>query len=259
MSRLLSVSGAIVDRIKINALNRETRDGRTVWIKRRRAAARPIMVLANRFFDVVGNPVQALCDLAVWQRWEVDCFHQLHGESYRAFPCGERAVAADELPGRSLSYHVDTRTTTLEMFAAAGHELRRAHERFCEKFDAAWSHGDPHSGNFIIDPRDGRARLIDFEVMHRTSLSAAARHADDLLVFLQDLMGRTAGELWVPQASAFLQGYGRKEIIAELARRLVLPRGLSRIWWAVRTTYLARPELARRLGALQAALPRLTT
>ena len=254
MSRLLTAAGAIVDRIKINALTRETRDGRTVWIKRRRATAGPIMALANRFFALVGNPVRTLRD-AAWQQWEVVCFEQLHGEKFRAFRCGTRAVGADELPGDSLSHHLNAGTLAPEMLAAAGRELRRAHELRCEELGGAWSHGDPHSGNFIFDPADGRARLIDFEVMHHAALSADERHADDLVVFLQDLMGRIEGSLWLPCARSFLEGYGRPEISARLARRFAIPRGLERLWWSVRTTYLSRAELARRIGELRAALP----
>ena len=75
---MFKAAGALVDRIKINALTRETRDGRPVWIKRRRAAAGPILTLANRFFDAVGNPVQALRDITgqslpedptTWRNW----------------------------------------------------------------------------------------------------------------------------------------------------------------------------------------------
>lgn len=255
MSRLLTAAGAIIDCIKINALSRETRDGRPVWIKRRRAISGPIIAMANRFFDAVGNPVQTLSDPGVWQQWEVDCFLHLHGEKYRAFRCGERAVGADELPGHSLSHHLNTGTLSGEMLAAAGRELRRSHEWHCATFDAAWSHGDPHSGNFIFSPEEGRARLIDFEVMHRVALSADDRHADDLLVVLQDLMGRITADRWVPCATAFLEGYDRPEIMPRLASRLAAPRGLARLWWAVRTTYLAPAELARRIAELRATLP----
>ena len=254
MSRLLTSAGAIVDRIKINALSRETRDGRTVWIKRRRATAGPIMGLANCFFDLVGNPVQTLRDAAAWQRWEIGCFLHLHGDDFRAFACGDRAVGVDELPGQSLSHHLDAGTLTPAMLAAAGCELRRAHEWRCDAFGGAWSHGDPHSGNFIVDPLDGRARLIDFEVMHRVSLSAHDRHADDLVVFLQDLMGRVAGDRWVENARAFLEAYGRPEIIALLGGRFVVPHGLARLWWSVRTTYLSRAELTRRIGELRVSI-----
>lgn len=258
MSRLLSTAGSIVDRIKINTLTREMRDGRAIWVKRRRASAGLVMALANRFFAFVGNPVQALTDLPAWQRWEVDCFHHLHGENYRAFPCGDRAVGADELPGLSLSQHLATGTLTPEMLAAAGRELHRAHEWRCDAFAAAWSHGDPHSGNFIFNPDEARARLIDFEVMHRVALSADERHADDLLVFLQDLMGRVAADRWLPFASAFLKGYGRAEIQTLLQKRLIPPPALARIWWAVRTTYLPRREIQSRCRELRETIPSLT-
>jgi hypothetical protein len=256
MSRLAFAAGAMVDRIKINALTRETRNGRACWIKRRRIASWPIMALANRFFALAGNPVCALADLTVWQRWEIACFLQLHGDIFRAFACGERAVGADELPGESLSHHLDAGTLTTEMLAAAGRELRRAHDSHCAEFEGPWSHGDPHSGNFIYETNSDRARLIDFEVMHHRSLSADERHADDLLVFLQDLVGRSRPEDWLPGARAFLKAYGRTEIVCLLDRRLVIPRGLARLWWSVRTTYLPKTELAQRIGALRTALPK---
>ena len=90
--------------------------------------------------------------------------------------------------------------------------------------------------------------------MHHATLSADERHADDLVVFLQDLMGRTHRELWLPGARRFLEAYERPEISALLARRFVAPRGLARVWWSVRTTYLSRAELARRIDELRAAL-----
>ena len=77
MSRILSSAGALVDRIKINAVSREWREGRAVWIKRRRWTAAPIMACANHFFRLAGNPIQAIDKLAAWQRWEVDCFLRL--------------------------------------------------------------------------------------------------------------------------------------------------------------------------------------
>ncbi len=258
MSRLLSAAGSIVDRIKINTLTREMRDGRAIWVKRRRASAGFVMALANRFFAVVGNPVQTLTNLPAWQRWEIDCFQHLHGEKYRAFACGDRAVGADELPGRSLSQHLAAGTLTIQMLTAAGRELRRAHGWRCDAFHGAWSHGDPHSGNFIFDPDEARARLIDFEVMHRVTLPADERHADDLLVFLQDLMGRVAADRWLPFANAFLKGYGRVEILPPLQKRLILQPGLAWVWWAVRTTYTPRREIQRRCRELRETIPSFT-
>jgi hypothetical protein len=254
MSRLLTAAGALVNRIKINTLSREIRVGRPMWIKRRRALAGPVMACANRFFRLVGNPVQALAEPAAWQRWEVECFLALHGEHFQALPDGPHAVAAEEVPGVNLSQHLDAGTLTAAMLAAAGRELRRAHERTCPEFAAPWSHGDPHLGNFVHEAAADRARLIDFDVRHHPTLSAEDRHTDDLLVLLQDLLGRIAPERWVPFAHAFLAGYDRPRIVARLRERLVAPRGVARIWWAVRTTYLAPAELARRLAALRESL-----
>jgi hypothetical protein len=251
MSRILSATGALVDQIKINAVTREERAGRTLWIKRRRWASRPIMACANRFFRLAGNPVQAINDLPAWQRWEVDWFLRLHGDRFQAFAEGTDSVAAEEVPGESLSFHLNRGTLAPEMLGAAARELRRAHSEESEFFRGPWSHGDPHSGNFIFERDTGRARLIDFEVTHRPDLAPQERHADDLLVLLQDLSGRIQAEDWLPCAQAFLRSYDRPEIIALLREKLVIPGGLGRIWWAVRTTYLAPAELQRRIGALR--------
>jgi hypothetical protein len=255
MSRFLSAAGSLVDTIKINALTREDRDGRPFWIKRRRWTARPIMACANRFFHLAGNPIRALAGTAAWQRWEVECFLRLHGERFQAFSDGDHAVAAEEVPGRTLSQHLNAGTLVSAMFAAAGRELRRAHEMECDEFrDPAWSHGDPHAGNFVYDESADRTRLIDFEVMHRPEISANERHAEDLLAFLQDIAGRIASDQWLPGAHAFLGAYARPEIVACLRDKLILPGGLPRIWWAVRTTYMASAELRRRISMLRESL-----
>ncbi len=254
MSHFFRVAGSVVDQIKINILSREIRDGRVMWIKRRRWAAGPITACANRFFDLAHNPVHALHDLAAWQRWEIGCFLRLHGEGFRAFPAGARAIAADEVPGRTLAAHLDDGTLSAPMLVAAARELRRAHACRCPEFGGAWSHGDPHAGNFIYDRATDRARLIDFEVMHHRSLPAEERHADDLLVFLQDLVGRVPAEEWLRSAWTFLEAYDQPEIAAQLQRRLVVPGGFARVWWAVRTTYLSPIELAGRVEALRASL-----
>ena len=42
-------------------------------------------------------------------------------------------------------------------------------------------------------------------------MPAEERHADDLLVFIQDMVGRISGDLWMPRArSAFLKAYGEQ-------------------------------------------------
>src|SRR4051812_16067524 len=152
MSPFLSAAGSLVDTIKINALTREERQGRAFWIKRRRRTAGPIMACANRFFHLAGHPIRALADTAAWQRWEVECFLRLHGERFQVFSDGIDAVAAEEVPGRNLSQHLNAGTLVPAMLAAAGKELRRAHEMESGAFrEKTWSHGDPHLGNFVYD------------------------------------------------------------------------------------------------------------
>jgi hypothetical protein len=255
MSPLLTAAACFAERIKVNAISRETRDGQRVWIKRRRRSAPVILACANRFFNLAQNPVQALAELPAWQRWEIECFRLLHGNEYRVLADGPRTIVAQEVPGVSLSRHLESGTLTPEMTAATAHELRRAHALPSAAFGALWSHGDPHAGNFLYAAEEDRARLIDFEVMHHPALSAEERHADDLLVFLQDVAGRVSADAWLPLARAFVDAYDRPEIAARLAPRLILPRGIPRLWWAVRTTYLPATELVRRLEALRETLP----
>lgn len=76
----------------------------------------------------------------------------------------------------------------------------------------------------------------------------------DLLVFLQDLVGRVAREKWLPLALCFVIAYGRDDVIAELTKLLVVPRGIAGIRWKLRTEYLSRQELVRRFGTLRRAL-----
>jgi hypothetical protein len=251
MSPLLTAASCLAERIKVNTMRRETRDGRPFWIKRRRRSALFTLACANQFFRLADNPVRALASPPEWQRWEVKCFHRLHGDEFRAFAAGTHGVAAEELPGTPLALHLDRHTLTPPMVAAAARELRRAHEMTCPELPGGWTHGDPHTGNFLHDDDTGRARLIDFEVMHDPAVPAAERRADDLLVFLQDLVGRATREQWLPLASAFLEGYDDDETIARLLPRLILPRGIPRLWWAVRTSYLPGAELAHRLELLR--------
>lgn len=251
MSHLLSTAGNVIDRIKINVLTREMLDGRTYWVKRRTASARPIIQMANAFFRMAGNPVIVLGSIDEWRNWEIDCFQRLHGGAFAVFASGAHAVCAEEVPGTSLSQHLKAGTLVPAMLVAAARELRRAHACPCPMFGGLWSHGDPHAGNFIYDAAQDRARLIDFEVRHRPGLAAEERHADDLLVLLQDLVGRVPRADWLSWARAFLEEYGDTEILARLRPRLAGPRGLARIWWAVRTTYLRPAELEARIGELR--------
>ena len=90
--------------------------------------------------------------------------------------------------------------------------------------------------------------------MHEKSLSAAARQADDLLVFLLDMVRIVPTRQWLPFALTFLEAYGDAEVIAELRKQLDLPGGLAWIWWGVRTNFTNPAKVKRRLANLSRAI-----
>jgi hypothetical protein len=162
----------------------------------------------------------------------------------------------DALPGIHLCEHLKRGTLTLHALEAAAREFRRAHQLWCAEFDDWWSHGDPHLDNVIYDSATNRARLIDFEVAHDRALPAVRRHADDLLVFLQDLIGRVPAEQWLPFALGFINAYGQSEVAAELRRLLFVPNGLAGLWWRLRTENFEHQKLIPRVNALRRELGR---
>lgn len=239
-------------------MSREQREGRVLWVKRRRKGSGFVIACANAFFRLAHNPVAVWRDPAAWQSWEIDCFEMLNGDGFHAFAEGSDTVCADQIPGESLCRLLDAGALSVPMMITAGKELRRAHAERSEYFSGSWSHGDPHLGNFIFDSESGRCRMIDFEVAHDRGLEDEERHADDLLVPLLDLSGRTGPEQWRSLAQAFVEGYARPEVAQRLRQRLRVPSGIPRFWWAIRTGYVSRTHLENRLEALRDVLEKLT-
>lgn len=254
MSRLLTAAGSAIDAIKINAVSDEMRDGRAMSVKRRRPGSGWVVRCANIFFRLARQPVYVWENPERWQRWEVECFRMLHGGSFHAIAEGGRTVCVEKIPGKSIAEHFVEGTFDEEMVVAAAREFRRAHALWSEEFGAAWSHGDPNLANFLHDEEAQCARMIDFELIHQKNLPAEQRHADDLLVFLQDLLGCISAERWLPAALKFLDAYDRPEVVAVLERRLFVPRGIPLLWWIIRANYVTPRELKRRVRQLREAL-----
>ena len=255
MSRLLTIAGSAIDAIRINATCDQVREGRPVLLKRRRRGSGFVVKCANYFFKLAQQPVFVWDRVDRWQRWEVECFQKLHGGNFLAKAEGDRTVCVEKMPGKSIAQHFAEGTFDDGMVAAAARELRRAHALWCDEHGGHWSHGDANLANFLYDETAGRARLIDFELIHQTTLPAAQRHADDLLVFLQDLLGCIARDRWVPVALRFLEIYDRPEVVRVLKKCLLVPRGVPLVWWIIRANYLTPNELKRSIGALRQALP----
>ena len=244
---LRNAADRLVDSLKINSVSEQVRRGRRLVIKRRTLYSEPLAELANVYFRIARIPIRFWAKISDWQRWEVESFNMLNGDRFHAHTSGANTICADKLPGRSLSDHLKEGTLTREMMEAAGKELRRAHQLWSDEFRGAWSHGDAGTNNVLYDEKTGRARLIDFEIIHDKSLSAKSRHADDLLVFLLDLLALAPNRQWLPLVLAFIKAYDDAPVLAQLKDQLAVPSGIAWIWWGVRTSFANPAKVKRRL------------
>src|SRR3984893_12557680 len=247
-------AGAIIDKVQINQMRLTRRDGRLMWVKRRRQGRRDLGRGANLVFRSAGNPVSVVEDSRVWGQQEVSNFRLLNGEEFWAFSGDDGSVWLERLPGTDLDTLNREGRLKAEMFYAAGLEFRRVHGLYSLRFRGPWSHGDPNFGNVIVDESAQRVRLIDFETAHVQTLSPDDRHADDVAVFLLDLLGGVAKEMLPGMAGAFLAGYNRPAILELAQSRLVIPSGFGRLWWGIRTEYAPLEVLRRRLAVLRQCL-----
>jgi hypothetical protein len=248
---LTSAAAKFVDSLKLSAVSEKIRRGRPVVLKRRNAYSDQLADLANVYFRMSSIPIRFWSKTEDWRRWEAKCFRMLNGDRFRAFASGPKTVCTDKLPGKSLWEHLNQGTLTRQMLEAAGTELRRAHQFWSDEFDGPWSHGDSTATNVIYNQRTGRARLIDFEIVHARSLPAKSRHADDLLVFLLDIIAIAPSRQWLSFALSFLNAYSDAVVIAELTNHLALPNGMAWIWWGVRTSFTDPAKVKQRLAKLR--------
>jgi hypothetical protein len=241
------IAGSLARGVRLNTVTWEGPPGREVILKRRNGFGRSIGPLANFFFRRTHAPV-TLADDEEWRRRELEVFPVLNAP-YRAWSVDGRTICEEKLPGESLWSHLQRGTLTMRMMAAAGAELRRAHG--LRIGGRAWSHGDAAMGNILYDEEGGRAYLIDFELVHDAGLSEEARHAEDLCAVLFDLVSAVAEAEWMPDALAFLGAYGDWRVMAEVAKRLAVPRGVDLLWWKVRTNFVPARRVEERLGRVR--------
>jgi len=248
---LTNAAATFVDSLKISSTSEKVRRGRRVVVKRRHVYSEQLAELANLYFRMSSIPIRFWSKTKDWQRWEVKCFRKLNGDRFRVFASGMKTVCVDKLPGKTLWEHLNRGTLTRQMLEAVGRELRRAHQLWSDEFGGGWSHGDATMSNVLYDEKTGRARMIDFEIIHDKSVPAKSRYADDLLVFLLDVVAIAPSRQWLPFALCFLDAYGDTEVIAELENQLAVPSGLAWIWWGVRTSFAKPAKVKRRLAKLQ--------
>jgi hypothetical protein len=248
---LANAAARFVDSLKINSISEAVRHGRQVVIKRRNVYSEQLTELANLYFRIAGLPIRFWTKTEDWQRWEVKCFKMLNGDRFLASRLRNKAICIDQLPGESLWEHLNRHTLSRQMVEAAGFEFRRAHAFWSKEFRGPWSHGDAGMANVIYDEKRKRARLIDFEIVHDKTLPALSRHADDLLIFLLDLIATASARQWLPLTLAFLSAYDNAPVIAQLSRQLAPPSGMAWIWWGVRTSFANPAQIKERLSKLR--------
>lgn len=254
---LSDAATALVEAMNLNSIKETRRDGRTLIIKNRNIVGERLAKLANVFFRQAAVPIQFIANTEKWRRREIESYNLLNGDKYHARPFGERGLIEDKLPGRSLWDHMKAGTLSRKMIVAAAKELRRAHRLTSREFEDGWSHGDATTTNAIYDPRTDRVRWIDFEILHNRSLSAKSRHADDVLVFLLDLVGQLSSRQWISFALCFITAYGDSVVTTELRKKSILRGGLAWVWWQVRTNFTAPAKIKDRLAKLRNALLKL--
>ena len=248
---LSNAAARFVDSLKINSVSEKVRHRRRVVIKRRNGYSEQLAELSNLYFRMAGIPIRFWAKVEDWRRWEVECFKMLNGDRFRVFASGAKTVCFDKLPGESLWEHINRGTLTRQMLQAAGREFDRTHQFWSDEFAGPWSHGDATMSNVIYNEKTGRARLIDFELGHEKSLPAKSRHADDLLVFLLDILAIVPSRQWLPFALYFLNAYGNQRVTDALEDQLALPNGMAWIWWGVRTSFANQAKVKRRLAKLR--------
>ncbi len=256
-SGLANVATRLVEAIAINSISEKARRGRTLVVKRRNIHSEQLADLTNLYVRMADIPIRFWSKVEDWQQWEVGCFEMLNGDRFHAYGSGARGVVAEKLPGESLWEHINRGTVTRRILQAAAAELRRAHQFWSDEFHGRWSHSDATTTNLIYDPKTNRARLIDFEIVHEKSLPTSVRQADDLLVFLLDMVGTVPNRQWLPFSMTFLEAYSDVKVIAQLRKQLDLPGGLAWIWWGVRTNFTNPGKVKQRLASLSRAIAKL--
>ena len=240
----------ILNAVRVNSIVFQRVDGRPAWVKRRRTGMGPVIACGNLFLEASKARIRMFPASRDWQDWESQCFRLLNADSYRCGIKGQDVFWSEPLPGVSLKACLEAGGLTDAMLRSAAQEFRRVHALNRPRVGGPWSHGDPALANLLYEERTARSRFIDFETIHEQGLSADERHADDLLVFLLDLLGRAPDASWLGSASVFLAAYGRPSVARELQSRLKLPSGLERLLWVARAAGSDARQLGRRIAAL---------
>src|SRR4030095_8019904 len=130
----------LMNRVRVNHVEESTRDGRPVFIKRRRAGAPVIVWFANLFLALAHSGVCMFVRAHDWIAWEIHCARLLYPRRPAVTVDAGRAVIIPKICGislRALLRRNDADPTTA--FILAAREVRRAHQIQCSYFNCAWT------------------------------------------------------------------------------------------------------------------------
>jgi len=220
-----------------------------VHFKRRRLGGSLTVWLGNLFLRLADSNIEMFVHSSEWAAWEKECYATLYPGLPPVAELPDGCLILPALPGVSLR-RLRQDEFTAERIAAVAKELMRTHQLHCSYFRGGWSHGDLHLDNVLLDVTTGQVHLIDFDTRHVRCLSHTRRCAEDLLVFLLDLITAETWD-WQLLTKTFLQEYDDKDILHALRDQLVVPTGLRKILWLTRTNLRDDSTVKSRLEILQ--------
>ena len=257
MEPLQRIVAWLMNRVRVNRIQRTILDGLPVVLKRRRFGGGMVIRFGNRFLSLAGSGIRMFVRARDWMAWEAHCSQLLYPDRPVVTFGPGNTVRLPEVSGISLRQILHRHQTDPRAFVAAARELRRVHQIPCRVYRAAWSHGDLHLDNILYDSATDRATLIDFDTRHELGLRRIQRHADDLKVMLLELIAM-ADERWIQSATTLIREYGDAVVLEELLRQLVVPHGIAKILWFTRTSGCATRQMDQRLQSLREIIQQVT-
>ena len=241
----------LVNRVRVNRVRQRTREGALVIVKRRRAGGQIGVWFVNRFLALAQSGICMFVSADEWIAWELHCAQLLYPERPGAKAGPGPVLTMPKVDGTSLRTLLDRDHMDVEKaIVLAARELRRVHQLQCSYYNAAWSHGDLHLDNIVCDLNAERAVLIDFDIHHDFRMGQTHRHGDDVKVVVLELLGQS-NDRWSQLATAFINQYGEGDVLSELRRQLVVPRGFARLLWYSRTNGSSIRRIEPRLQRLR--------
>ena len=245
------VVALVVNRVRVNRVQQRVLEGVPVFVKRRKAGGQISVRLVNLLLALAHSGLCMFVSADEWIAWEIHCGRLLYPEGPAAKAGPGPVLIMPKISGtslRTLLHHGEMDVEKAVILAA--HELRRAHHLQCNYYKAAWSHGDLHLDNIICDLSAERAVLIDFDIHHDFRMGQTHRHGDDVKVVVLELLGQS-NDRWSQLATAFINQYGEGDVLSELRRQLVVPRGFARLLWYSRTNGSSIRRIEPRLQRLR--------